>query len=198
MSRRLTITLAGAAFALYAAAGAAAFAQPAAPPMSGEHMSPGGPMERHVMVMRHGGPGGHEHRDPTAHLRAILQLKPSQEAALTAYVAAMKPPEHEGMMHNMATGGPPDGKPAPEAKTTPERLAAMDKMMSEHMAMAHARLDAIRTFYNQLDPAQKKAFDELPPPMMIMMGGHEGGPHRMEMMHGKHPMPPMAPPQPHS
>ena len=192
MSRRLIVTIAGAACALYAAAGAAAFAQPmpAAPPTPGEHMAPGGPMEHHMGMMRH---EGREHKDPTAHLRAILQLKPGQEAALSAFVAAMKPPEHEpeGMMH-MAGG-------APVPKTTPERLAMMDKMMSDHMAKAHARLEAIRTFYNQLDPAQKKAFDELPP---MMMGGHEGGPMRhWEMIRAKHhmpPMPPMAPPAPHS
>lgn len=185
MSRRLTVTIAGAACALYAAAGAAAFAQPtpAAPHAPGEH-------GKHHMGMRH---ERGEHRDPTAHLRAILQLKPGQEAALTAFVAAMKPPEHgrQGMTH-MA-----DGKP-PAPKTTPERLAMMDKMMSEHMAKAHARLEAIRTFYNQLDPAQKKAFDELPLPTM---GGHRGGPmghmQMMRTMHHMPPRPPMAPPAPH-
>jgi hypothetical protein len=135
-------------------------------------------MEHRMADMRH---EGREHRDPTAHLRAILQLKPGQEAALTAYVAAMKPPEHgrDGMMHR-ADGGPPT------PKTTPERLAMIDKRMSEHAAKAHARLDAIRTFYNQLDPAQKRAFDELPP----MMGRHRGGPMRnMEMTRTMHPMP---------
>ncbi|HEX2801282.1 MAG TPA: Spy/CpxP family protein refolding chaperone [Phenylobacterium sp.] len=178
MSRRLTVTIAGAACALYAAAGAAAFAQPtpAAPHAPGEH-------GKHHMGMRH---ERGEHRDPTAHLRAILQLKPGQEAALTAFVAAMKPPEHGRQgMRRMA-----DGKP-PAPKTTPERLAMMDKMMSEHMAKAHARLEAIRTFYNQLDPAQKRAFDELPLPTM---GGHRGGPmRRMEMMRTMHRMPPKPP-----
>lgn len=175
MSRRLTVTIAGAACALCAAAGAAAFAQPMP-------AAPGGPMGHHMAVMRH---EDREHRDPTAHLRAILQLKPGQEGALTAYVAAMKPPEHgrKGMMP-MADGGPQP------PKTTPERLAMMDKMMSEHMAKAQARLGAIRTFYSQLDPAQKRAFDELPPPMM---GGHRGGAMRHMGMRTMHRMPPSSP-----
>src|SRR5206468_10236395 len=57
-----------------------------------------GQMERHEerrIVMMHDGEG-HHHMDQAAHLRTMLQLKPSQEAALTAYLAAVKPaPMHE-------------------------------------------------------------------------------------------------------
>ena len=170
---RYTGLLAGAAFALYAATGVAAFAQPGPPAPGPEHM---GHMMRHA-----------EHRDPAPHLRAILQLKPAQEPALAAFLAAVKP-EHEPM------GPMADMHHGPGAKTTPERLAELDRHMTEHVAAMHIRMDATRRFYEQLDPAQKRAFDELP---MMMMGDHEHMGHMKGMM--RHPpKPPGPPPAPHA
>ncbi len=172
---RYTGLLAGAAFALYAATGVAAFAQPGPP-------APGPGPEHMGHMMRHG-----EHRDPAPHLRAILQLKPAQEPALAAFLAAIKP-DHEPkapMAGEHHEGG---------ARTTPERLAEMDRHMTEHVAAMHTRMDATRRFYDQLDPAQKRAFDELP---MMMMGAHEHmGPMKVMMRHP--PMPPGPPPAPRS
>src|SRR5580698_8318010 len=91
MSRPLMGYLAGAAFALTAAASAAtAFAQagppapaaPLAPSAFGDHQR----IERRI-VTRDG--EGH-HMDQAEHLRTMLQLKPSQEAALTAYLAGLQ------------------------------------------------------------------------------------------------------------
>jgi hypothetical protein len=194
MTRRYLGHIAGGVFALYAATAAAAFAQGTPPPVD----QPGDHHDARVVMMHHGdhemGPGqkGMAHRDPAAHLRAVLQLKPAQEPALTAFLAAMKPPEHEHehMMMDM------DDKAAP--KTTPERLALMEKRMAEHEASMHAHLDAVRKFYDQLDPAQKRAFDELAP---MMMADHMGRGHMMEgkhhMMGAKHHMPPAPPAPPH-
>ncbi len=100
-----------------------------------------------------------DHRpDRAEHLRAILQLKPGQEAALTAYVAAMHPPrDRERMMRLHGEGKP---------KSTPEKLARMEARMAEHEAAMKAQIAATKRFYDQLDPAQKRAFDELP----LMMG----------------------------
>ncbi|MET0272170.1 MAG: Spy/CpxP family protein refolding chaperone [Phenylobacterium sp.] len=173
MSRRNNLLLAGAALA-FAAAGAAAIAQPAPPP--------GGQVERQerTVIVRHGGHGpvahrGHGERDQAEHLKNLLQLRPNQEAALTSYLASQKM-DHDGML-KLADEGP--------AKTTPERLARMDR----HLAQMKARLDATRRFYDQLDAGQKRAFDELP----LMMGGHMGPMRAMKIRHmGAMPgMPPM-------
>jgi hypothetical protein len=164
---RLTKTLmakmlvGGAAIAACAALGAVAVAQtaPAGPPMEhGDHMR--GPM-----------------RDPSEHLRAALQLRPAQEPALAAFVAAIKPDrdrDHEHMkMENMEKPSPP--------KTTPERLADMEQMMADREAKMHTMVDATRRFYDQLDPSQKRAFDVLAPMMM-----HHHGEHHMNGAMGEH------------
>ena len=138
MSQRYSAILAGAIVAL---AATAAFAQPAPPP--GE---PGHRMERQerTIIIRHGDDEmGAGHAD---HLRAILQLKPGQEGALTAYLAAMHPKgDHEGMMRMHGEG---------MAKSTPEKLARMEARMTEHEAAMKSKIAATKRFYDQLDPAQ--------------------------------------------
>jgi len=206
MSRPWMGYFAGAAFALSAAAAATAFAQ-AAPDDGARHVQreertvvvrrDGDARDQQVFVTRDGdgrerrmvinGVGGEHHRDMAEHLRTMLQLKPSQEAALTAYLAAVRPAHEERRIVEMSTHG--------EGKTTPQRLAEMEARMAQQNAAAHARIEATRRFYDQLEPSQKKVFDELP---MMMIGpiGPMGpmmamGPMkiRMEMP----PMPPMAP-----
>src|SRR4051812_1638495 len=102
MSPRPSVYLAGAAFALYAAAGAAAFAQPLPPPPPPGAQSDHGDRPEHRMMMRGGDHhgmrferGGEGPEQRAAHLRAILQLKPGQEGALITYLAAMKPSERD-------------------------------------------------------------------------------------------------------
>lgn len=154
-------------------------------------------VERRVVVM--GGPGGPGMHGPggpgmmggkhgmdpakhAEHLRDVLQLRPDQEGALKAFIAAMKPPERPAPA---ADGAPPAHHDMP--KTTPERLAMADKMMAEHMARAKKRNDAIRAFYGQLTPSQQKAFDALHMGGRGMGGGHHpggpGGERRMRMTH---------------
>jgi hypothetical protein len=143
-------TLMGSAAAIAACAtlGAAAVAQPA----------PSGPSMAHDQHM----PG--PMRDPAERLRAALQLRPAQEPALAAFVAAMKPDHDRGKMEDMEKPRSP--------KTTPERLADMERMMADHEAKMHTMIDATRRFYGQLDPSQKRAFDVLAPMMMRQHGGH--------------------------
>jgi hypothetical protein len=228
MSRPWMGYLAGAAFALSAAGAAAAYAQAAPPAPGGERvreertviirgdgdeqttvvrrgdgeerrmlMRRGeghgeGAGERRVMIMRHG------ERDPAEHLRTLLQLKPSQEAALSAYLAATRPDHaHEHFVEMSDHEG---------AKTTPQRLGEMEKRMAERAARGHARIDATRRFYDQLEPSQEKVFDELPMligpmgPMMPMgpmrlMVNMERMP-AMPPMRAMPPRPPRAPPPP--
>lgn len=186
------ITLAGATVAL-------AQSHPA-PPADGAPK-----VERRVIVM--GGPGGpggpgmhgpgmrggmHGPMDPEKHIqhmRDVLQLRPDQEGALKAFIAAMKPPERPAP----AADGAPLARPA-TPMTTPERLAKAEKRMAEHQAMFKKHNDAIRAFYGQLTPSQKTAFDALHQGMGPMHGpgmrmgrmGGMGGPgmeRRVRVMH---------------
>jgi hypothetical protein len=221
MPRALTGYIAGAAFALSAAAAVAAYAQ-SAPPADGARdravaeanrdadavtsvqiirRQDGDPRagerevrreERHVIIRD----GDHEfsmmdrgrHMDMAEHLRTMLQLKPAQEPALQAYVAAVKP-QHMDHEHVAPTAD------RDHPKTTPERLADMEKRMADQQVAAHARIEATRRFYAQLEPSQKKVFDEMP---MLMIGpiGPIGpmmipGPMKIRFEHP--PMPPMPP-----
>ena len=179
---RYQAVLAGAVLALSTAAGAVAYAQAAPNPEPQPRLERGERSERHerAIVIRR----GDVRPDQAEHLRAILQLKPAQEPALTAYLAAMHPQGDRDRMTKMRGEGRP--------KTTPEKLARMEARMNEHQAAMKTRIAATKRFYEQLDPAQKRAFDELP----LMMGGPpmmRGG---TKIMHHPHPpMPPM-PPQP--
>ncbi len=208
MTRSWTGYLAGAAFALsaaasgiaYAQAGSAADAQREAQKDSQQsvlrierHEDGAGPGERHIerrMVMRNGHEG--HHMDPAEHLRTMLQLKPTQEGALSAYVAAVKPDHAREQIVEMLDHGD---------QTTIQRLAEMETHMAEQAAQAHARIEATRKFYNQLEPSQKKVFDQMPMMMMGPMGpmmpmrqmkvmvNMQGLPHMQDM-------PPATPPAP--
>jgi hypothetical protein len=64
-------------------------------------------------------------------------------------------------------------------------------MLEAHVAMMHARIEATRKFYDQLDPLQKRAFDELhegPTTMML---------HRIRSERPIPPAPPVPPVPPH-
>ncbi|MFM8374862.1 MAG: Spy/CpxP family protein refolding chaperone [Phenylobacterium sp.] len=137
---RSKLGLAGLAAALTLTSAGAAFAQ--APPPGGP---PPGAMR--MMEMRRPDPEARAQR-----LRDVLQLTPAQEPALKAYLEAQKPPQ-------------PPAPPAARAKplTTPERLDSQRARMVERLAAFDRRAAATRTFYAQLTPSQKKAFDALPP-----------------------------------
>lgn len=129
--------------------------------------------ERRVYVQRDG------HRDMTEHLRAILQLRPNQDAALQAYVAAARPGERH--VERIDVRGRQEG-------TTTERLARMEEGLARQQAQTRAFIDATRRFYDQLDPAQKRAFDEMP----MLMVDVNVGPMLLPIAHVP-PMPPIPP-----
>ena len=120
---------------------------------------------------------GMGHGNTAEHLRNMLQLKPNQETALQAYVAAMHPEGHEMTRADDAM--------AP--RTTPERLALMQKHLDEHNAMVRGQIEATKRFYDQLDPGQRKAFDEL------HMSASMGPMHLVTFNRHMMPMPPMPP-----
>jgi hypothetical protein len=181
MTQTAKFVIAGAAFTACTIVGASALAQTTKPETHSEIriVRDGGDVQvirdGKTVVMTHAG----RRADRAEHLRAVLQLKPSQEAALAAYVQALAPPEPESMPI------------AREGKTTPERLAAEEKMLEAHVAMMHARIEATRKFYDQLDPLQKRAFDELNEGATTMML------HRIRSERPMPPAPPIPPLPPH-
>ena len=85
------------------------------------------------------------------HLRAALQLRPDQDAALKAYVEAGRPKVRADRADRKKFA----------AMTTPERLDARREMMTQRLAAFDQRAAATKRFYAQLSPSQQKAFDAL-------------------------------------
>ncbi len=158
-----------AAAAITLSTAAVAVAQDGPPPPGPSPMAedgPGGP----PMMMRH-------HRlDPEAraqHLRDVLQLRPDQDGALKAYLAASTPKAREdGWRADKASADAPRKPP-----TTPERL----DRETERLDRARARIAATRAFYAALSPSQQKAFDALGP----MAGDHGPRMRRVAFRHFK-------------
>ena len=152
-----SLALAG-AIALSAAG--AGIAQPAPPPGAGaaaaghawQRPDPAQMAERHA-----------------EHLRAILQLRPEQEPALKAFIAAMQPSPEQMRRHEEARDEARD-------LTTPQRLDRLQARLAEHQSEFARRADAIKRFYAQLSPSQQKAFDALPMPHHGMHEHMHGGP----------------------
>jgi hypothetical protein len=71
--------------------------------------------------------------------------------------------------------------------------------MTEDTARTRARIEATRKFYDQLEPSQKKVFDEMPMLMgpMMMHGDGMKVMVNMEGMPRMPPMPPLPPLPPH-
>lgn len=161
MKVRIHGFVAAGAFAIYAAVGAAAFAQPApAQPAPGVS----GPPRAGMMA-------GEAPAERAARLRDLLQLRPAQEPALQTYTSALDA-AHRSMLGGLDFSGP-------IPNTTPERLARMQQMMAQRQTAMTAMVDATRRFYDQLDAGQKRAFDAMP--MMVMHAGlgMMGGPGMM-------------------
>ena len=145
-------------------------------------------------------PGSHENWDRphgdgemASHLQALhdrLAIRPDQEGAWRSAIAAMHPMHGAaGAEHGMR--GPEGAAPGHDRDgmmqdmPLPERLAHMQAMLDRHAAMMHERLsrmiEATRSLYAVLDPAQRRTLDTLPGMMghMAMMHGGMGG-HGME------------------
>ena len=106
-----------------------------------------------------------------AKLHDALQLTGGQESAWAAYQAAIKPAAMAGHGDRAAWAG----------LSAPARMEKMIAMAKQHTAAMESHLAALNTFYAQLTPAQKKAFDAA-----TMQGGrgHHRGEHMKDKMHG--------------
>lgn len=95
--------------------------------------------------------------DQSDRLRQSLRLRPDQESALQAFVAAMQPrPGEVERLREQARNE--------ASMPTPQRLDVMMARMDEMRASVMARIRATKAFYSQLTPEQQRAFDGLPPP----------------------------------
>lgn len=160
LGRRLGL-MASAALILSMAGAAQAADAPPPPKVEKKVVMMGGP------GMGGPGMGGMRMRqmDPAKHaqhLRDVLQLRPDQEGALQAFIAATAPPKDMPPMPDMD-----------KAMTTPERMDMMLAMLDRHRAELARHVAAVKAFYAQLSPSQQKAFDALHDEMMGGMGGGE-------------------------
>lgn len=130
-------------------------------------------------------------------LHEVLRIRPDQEGAFQAFVAAMSPAPHPtGPDRGAGEGGHADMAQL----TTPQRLDRMAQMMDARMSRMRAqfqrRADATKALYAALGPEQQRTLDALPALGGGMGGelGHGWGGH--EMGHGGPDggRPPMGPP----
>lgn len=84
-------------------------------------------------------------------LKAQLKLSAAQEGAWTTYTAAMQPPAQRPARMNRAELA---------QLSTPQRIERMQALQAEHQQFMSQRLDAVKAFYAQLTPEQKKIYDQ--------------------------------------
>ena len=103
-------------------------------------------------------------------LHDLLQIRPDQEGAFKAFLAAAerKPGER---------GPGREGRPDARPMTTPERLDRMAQRMAEHQQRFQKVAAATKSFYAALSPEQRKAFDAMPQGMGRGGGGFGGHGH---------------------
>ena len=112
------------------------------------------------------GGGDEQAEDPQA-LARQLNLSPSQQGAFDAYRRAFQPDEarmrqEEAEMRRMAS------------LTTPQRLDAARAAQTRDRADFDRTEAATRAFYAQLNPTQRRSFDQLTAPQMDDEGGQDG------------------------
>jgi protein CpxP len=120
-------------------------------------------------VADRGGKFGQKRARREQMLHDVLSVKPDQETAFHAYLAALaRPRKDDG-------GRPEPGRERDQGlgqapMTTPQRLDRKAARMAQRQARFQQAASATRTFYAALSPAQRRAFDVLP----MMMAGRMG------------------------
>lgn len=92
-------------------------------------------------------------------LKEKLKLAPEQEAAWNTFAASMQPG-----MRQAGMGGPAAREQFQQLNTV-ERLDRMQAMAEARHARMIQRAEAVKAFYTQLTPEQKKVFDAEAMPM---------------------------------
>lgn len=120
-----------------------------------------------------GGPGGQGRGGPPMDpamreqmMRQQLAIKPTQEVAFKAFLAATMPPAG-------GPGGRIGNRRAMQGLTTPQRLDAQLSEMRQNEAELVKRIAATKQLYAVLTPEQRTTLDSMP---MAMGPGGRGGP----------------------
>ena len=109
--------------------------------------SPGHGMMHETKVDAH---RSKRHQKHLNEMKVFLQLQASQESAWNAFESVMKTPMKRPTHHSMAEM---------EKLSTPERIDKMMALKAERDLEITKRMDASKTFYATLTPAQQKVFD---------------------------------------
>ena len=133
---------------------------PPLPPMPMEGMMAMAGPGMDIMMMRHGRSADPEKR--AQRLRDVLQLRPDQDGALKAFVAATTPKiEIKREVIKREKGEKADGEKMEWTERAPmTTLERLDRMTKAADAMKR-RAEATRAFYTALTPSQQKTFDLL-------------------------------------
>lgn len=91
------------------------------------------------------------------YMSQTLRLRPDQNAALQAFLAAVAPPP--GLQDRIRAQ---DERMA--SAPTPQRLDMMLARMDESRALMVSRIEATKRFYAQLTPDQQRIFDQMGAP----------------------------------
>jgi Spy/CpxP family protein refolding chaperone len=139
ITRRMTLT---AALLMGSAIHLSSFSQTPGTPPQGMHPKMGNAQMEGYREARH-----QKHLDE---LKTSLQLQASQESAWNAFSSEMKAP-----MKRTARPNPAEM----EKMSTPERIDKMMAIKNERDTEMTQRMNATKTFYATLTPAQQKVFD---------------------------------------
>ncbi len=109
--------------------------------------SPGHGMMHETKIDAH---RSERHQKHLNEMKIFLQLQASQENAWNAFEAVMKTPMKRPTKHSVAEM---------EKLSTPERIDKMMAFKAERDLEITKRMEASKTFYATLTPAQQKVFD---------------------------------------
>lgn len=139
--------------------GAAAVAQPSQPQLNANQPAAGESSAQPAQGDRRGYRNterfqqkmAERHTQRMGALKEKLKLTPAQEAAWNSYAAAMQPPARSAR--------PAMDRSAFEKLSTPERIDRMQTLQQARQSEMRQRGEAVKSFYAQLTPEQKKTFD---------------------------------------
>jgi hypothetical protein len=97
---------------------------------------------------------------------SLLHVRPDQEAAFRAYEQGLVPPA--GVIATMQAS-----RQKAMSMTTPQRLDLQAQNIALQQTIFNHQADAIRKFYAQLSPEQKRTYDQVTAPQ-----GNSRGPQR--------------------
>ena len=96
-------------------------------------------------------------QDRSAEFASALHLRPDQQGAYRGYMAATRPDQALQARRQTEAAGIPQ-------MTTPQRIDWSRAQLQADLAMLDRQGAAVKRFYAQLTPQQRRTFDELTAP----------------------------------